>query len=259
MDHYPGGWQDCLPLAGVEGTAHGARYGLHGETPLIGWTVDLPQQPDEVAELTCSVKLVRYPLTVTRHLELDGNGLHVTWELVNESQCRLPIVWLQHLAFGEPLLGPEARIELPDCWVTVDDEPQGESPLDPGKEFAWPTSDHGTDMRVVQPRSAGIHDLSYLHELDAGTYTVRNPDQNLAATVRFDQEVFGCLWCWRAFGGFTESPFFGREYVLGLEPATGWPASNVPQSQGEDGTQSLQYLEPGETLTTWMDLTVFEP
>ena len=50
------------------------------------------------------------------------------------------------------------------------------------------------------------------------------------------------------------SPFFRREYVLGLEPCTGWPAGDVPESHDEDGTGTLERLSPGETVETSLEV-----
>nr|WP_233194420.1 DUF4432 family protein [Haloferax marisrubri] len=259
MDHYPGGWQDCLPLAGVGGSAQGATYGLHGETPFMGWDIEFPNQPSAVAALDCFVELVRYPVRVKRRMELQGSEIRIEWDVENESECSLPVVWLQHIAFGEPLLSPESVIELPESLVTVDNEPQGESELIPGEQFKWPVSTDGVDLSAISGPNSRIHDLSYIHTLSDGTYTVKNPSADLAVTVAFDTDVFDSLWCWRSYGGYTDSPFFGREYVLGLEPATGWPAANIPESQGEDGTGTLLTLGPKETLSTWLTLDVSSP
>lgn len=257
MDHYPGGWQDCLPLAGNEPCAHGANYGLHGESSLQAWDYDVVEESSDRVIVTFSCDLVRYPFHVERtlRLERDSPTLSVTERIRNNGAVELPYVWLQHIAFGAPLLSDETILEFPDCRVTVETEPQGESPLTWGETFQWPTSNMGVDMRKVPSPDAGIHDLSYAHDMQEGWYAVTNPRREFGVVVSFDHTLFESVWVWRACGGFQESPFFGREYVLGLEPCTGWPANDIPDSHGPDGTGTLETIEPGATVVTTVDVT----
>lgn len=251
LDHYPGGWQDCLPMAGNNPFAHGAEYGMHGESALLPWEYEIVREDHRVA-VHLARDLVRFPFHVERSLSLErgGSTLRVEETVTNEGQVELPLVWLQHIAFGEPLLSADAEIDLPGGNVAVEPEAVGESPLTWGDEFEWPTDDTGTDLGSVPEPGAGIHDLSYIHDLDGGWYALRNPTIDLGVAVSFDETLFEAVWCWRGFGGFETSPFFGRETVLGLEPCTGWPASNVPESQGPDGTDTLERLAPDEAVET---------
>jgi hypothetical protein len=139
--------------------------------------------------------------------------------------------------------------------VTVESEPQGESPLDWGESFSWPVSDSGVDLSRVPPDGDGVHDLSYLHTLSEGWYAITNPVLDVGVAVSFDAELFESVWCWRACGGFRSSPFFGREYVLGLEPATGWPASDVPESHDRTGTAT--HIDPGGVVETTIETTIY--
>jgi galactose mutarotase-like enzyme len=259
MDYYPGGWQDCLPLAGNDPSAHGAAYGIHGETSLQAWEYDVVEDSPDRAEVAFTCNLVRYPFHVERTLALEGGSstLSVTERVVNEGAVELPYVWLQHLAYGAPLLSGDTVVDLPGGRVTVEEEPQGESPLTCGESFDWPESESGVDMRDVPPRDAGVHDLSYVHDLPEGWYAVTDRAEEFGVAVSFDHSLFESVWCWRAFGGFEASPFFGREYVLGLEPCTGWPAGDVPESHDEDGTGTLERLSPGETVETSLEVTTY--
>jgi galactose mutarotase-like enzyme len=257
MDYYPGGWQDCLPLAGNAPSAHGAEYGIHGESSLLPWEYEIIESDDERVRVACTCELVRYPFAVQRTFTLERNSstLVIDESIENLGRVRLPFVWLQHVAFGSPLLSDDTRIDLPGAEVQVEDEPQGESPLDWGESFSWPVSDSGTDLSRVPPADAGVHDLSYLHTLSEGWYAITNPTLDLGAAVSFDEELFESIWCWRACGGFRSSPFFGREYVLGFEPATGWPASDVPDSHEQSGTQ--KQIRPDERVETTIEMTLF--
>lgn len=258
MDHYPGGWQECLPMGGADPAAHGAEYGIHGESSLLAWDYELVEG-DHGASASFATELVRYPFLVekTLSLEPDSSTLKVEERLTNDGKVELPYIWLHHLAYGPPILGEEARIDLAGATVTVDETPQGESPLTWGETFDWPRSADGVDMRQVPAPDAGIHDLSYLHDLAAGWYALTNPEIDLGVAVSFDENLFESVWCWRAAGGFDSSPFFGREYVQGLELCTGWPSSDLPDSQGPEGTRTLKTLEPGETVETAFEVTTY--
>lgn len=256
MDYYPGGWQDCLPLAGNNPSVHGAEYGMHGEAALLPWEYEIVRENRRV-KVHLTRDLVRFPFHVERSLSIEQgeSTLRVEETVTNEGQVKLPLVWLQHIAFGKPLLSADAEIDLPGGQITVEPETIGESPLTGGDEFEWPADDNGTDLRSVPEPGSGVHDLSYIHDLHDGWYAIRNPAIDLGVAVSFDETLFKAVWCWRGFGGFETSPFFGRETVLGLEPCTGWPASNVPESQGPDGTSTLERLAPDETVETSIFVT----
>lgn len=258
MDHYPGGWQDCLPMGGVNPSAAGAEYGIHGESPLLKWEYNIQREDDRVV-VHLATELVRYPFTVERTLSLerDASTLEVSATIINQGTTELPYIWLQHIAFGDPLVSEGAMIDLPGASVTVESEPQGETPIEWGDEFEWPTDERGTALDTVPDTDGGIHDLSYLHDLDGGWYSLTNPSLGRGVAVSFDEALFKSVWCWRGFGGFDASPFFGRETVLGLEPCTGWPSSDLPDAQGKDGTGTLKAIAPDESVTTDLSVTTY--
>lgn len=259
LDHYPGGWQECLPMGGVDPSSHGAEYGLHGESPLMSWDYDLNDENQDSASVTFSTELVRYPFAVekTFTLENDSCTLRVSEEVRNEGAVELPYVWLHHIAYGLPLISEAARIDLPDAEVSVDETPQGESPLEWGSSFDWPHSTTGVNLAELPPTDSGIQDLSYIHDYEDGWYALTNSDVDLGIAVSFDESLFESIWMWRSFGGFEGSPFFGRERVVGLELCTGWPSSDVIDSQGEDGTETLKTLSAGESVETEFEMSTY--
>lgn len=259
MDHYPGGWQDCLPMGGNNPSAAGAEYGQHGESPLIPWESDVVEATDRAVAVRFSCELVRYPFRVEKTLRLErgSSTLSVKERIENLGTVELPYVWLQHLAYGLPLVEEGARIDLEGATVTVEDEPIGESPLEWGATFEWPGPDDGVDMSRIPGRNRTIHDLSYLHDLESGWYAITNPDLNLGVGISFDEALFESLWCWRALGGFEASPFFGREHALGFELCTGWPATDPTETQGPDGTDTLNHLSGGESVSTDFEVTTY--
>lgn len=253
-DHYPGGWQVNLPVAGYTEGFGDAPYGLHGESSLIPFESRVEQTPDAV-RLHLSTDLVRYPFHVERTLTLAAGEptLHVEESITNESPRKLPYVWQYHLALGRPLIGPSARLDVPAATGVVDDYgPDHKNARLAGDEtFDWPHAPgkrgDTVDLREFPPTDSTIHDVAYATDLDEGWYAVTNPDLNVGFAFSFPVDPFESIWYWQPFGGHHTSPYFNRNYNVGLEPTTAYPASNIPDAQEENGT--MKHLEAGETVT----------
>lgn len=253
-EHYPGGWQVNLPVAGDGMDIDGSAYGLHGESALLPWDPEIIRADDDAVTLRLSVDLVRYPFSVERELTLPAgeSRLEIAESVTNLGGVSLEYVWQQHVTVGAPLLSAAARLDLPDAsGVTPpygDDFPNGRLAGD--ETFEWPhasRADGGmVDLREIPPEDATIHDLSYLVDLADGWYALTNPDLDLGFALRFPLDPFECLWYWQAFGGYHESPWFNRNYNVGLEPTTAYPGGDVPQAQRANGTMNV--LDPGETV-----------
>lgn len=246
MDHYPGGWQDVLPAAGGPATVAGAPLALHGESPLVPWEATIVSDSSTKVTVELSVSLTRYPFDVERTLTLraDDSTLYVDESITNRGEVETPYSWLQHLAFGPPFISPDAELEIP-CETILTDPDLGQNAQVPaGERFEWPTVDTGdstVDLREFPPKNDRVHDLSALTGLE-GRYTIRNPELDLGVTVRFPEHLFEYVWFWRAFGGFEEAPYFGRNYTAGLEPCTSIPNAGLERAI-ENGTANR--LGPG--------------
>ena len=250
LDYYPGGWQDVLPAAGGPTTAHGAPLALHGEAPLVPWDATVLEDSLDRAQLRLSVSLSRYPLEVERYLTLEKGSATLTVDETVENIGEVPVdySWLQHIALGEPLVGSDARLEVP-CETVLSDPDRGANGQFPaGESYEWPVAqlpDGEVDLREFPPKGERIHEVLALTDLSEGQYTVTNPSLDLATTVRFPEKVFEYLWYWRAFGGFEDAPFFGRNYNAGIEPATSIPNAGLEAAR-ENGTANR--LKPGEEV-----------
>ncbi|MFB6106225.1 MAG: DUF4432 family protein [Halobacteriaceae archaeon] len=263
LDHYPGGWQVNLPVAGYTDSFGTAPYGLHGESALLPFESRVVRDDDEAVELALRAEFVRYPFSVERRLTLpaDEPALHVAESVTNEGTVERPYVWQHHLALGRPLLGPAARLDVPADRGVVDDYgPDHENArLAAGESFAWPhapRADGGeADLRQFPPHDAEVHDVAYATDLREGWYAVTNPALDLGFAYRFPTDPFECLWYWQPFGGDVELPYWGRNYTAGLEPTTAYPAADIPDAQAANGT--LKTLEPGETLSASFVATTY--
>lgn len=257
LDYYPGGWQTVLPAAGGPTTATGAPLALHGESSLISWETEITNDTEAEVAVEFTASLTRYPFTIEREVSLTAgsSALTITEEVTNEGAVTVPYSWLQHIALGEPLVAPEAKLEAPCKTVLVDPDQTAETArLPPGETYEWPiceTDDGPIDLRQFPPRSERVHDLVALADLTDGYYTVSNPDLDLGVTVSFPESLYNYLWYWQPLGGFEEAPFFGRNYNVGLEPCTSIPNAGLEHAV-ENGT--AESLKSGETQRSTVTL-----
>lgn len=261
LDRYPGGWQDVLPEAGGGSDVAGAPLAQHGESSIVPWSARITEDSDERVAARFSVDLSRYPFHVERELSLraDEPFLRVDEEVRNEGEVGVDYSWLHHIALGEPLVSPAARLEA-DCErVVVDpDHDPDTRRLPRGESFDWPICETGhgeVDLRRFPPKSERVHDIAALADFSDGRYAVVNPELDLSAAVDFDADLFEYVWYWGAFGGFEDAPFFGRNYNVGLEPATSRPVAGLERAI-ENGTAN--HLAAGESVETSLTFSVDE-
>ncbi|MFB6136798.1 MAG: DUF4432 family protein [Halobacteriaceae archaeon] len=270
-DHYPGGWQVNLPVAGFTDSFGDAPYGLHGESSLLPFEYDAREEGD-AAVLDLAVELVRYPLRIERTLRLPAgeSTLHVEETVENTAPRPVPYVWQHHLALAEPLVEPGARLDVPAASWVVDDYGPGHrnNRLAGGESFEWPhapaAADGGetapqagdtVDLREFPPTDSTIHDVAYARDLEAGWYAVTNPARDVGFAFSFPTDPFESLWYWQPFGGHHDSPYYNRNYNAGLEPTTAFPAGNIPEAQEANGT--MKEIGAGETLTAAFAATTY--
>jgi len=261
-DHYPGGWQVNLPVAGYTEGFGDAPYGLHGESALLPFDYSIDRGDDEV-RLGLEAEFVRYPFTLEREFVLPaGEGRLLVEETVtNTGGKAVPYIWQHHVALGAPLIGPEATLEIPaETGVVEEYGPDHENArLAGGETFDWPdapASDGGTvDLKSFPPEGARIHDVAYATDLEEGWYTVTNPEIDLGFGFRFPTDPFECVWYWQPFNGYGESPFYNRNYNVGLEPTTAYPSGDIPEAQHETGT--LKAIDPDESISASVEAVTF--
>jgi hypothetical protein len=254
-DHYPGGWQVNLPIAGYGAEIDGSRYGLHGESALRPWDATVTQDDADTVTLHLETELLRYPFHIERELTLpaDEPRLEIDETVTNHGEVGLEYVWQQHVALGPPLVGPGARLDVPASGGLVEDYgPEWQNArLESDAAFDWPEApgvDGGTvDLSTDVPdRDANTHDVAFATELDAGWYALTNTELDLGVALTFPTDPFECVWYWQPFGGYEDAPYYGRNYNVGLEPTTAYPSGDLFDAQRETGT--LDTLQAGESI-----------
>jgi uncharacterized protein DUF4432 len=225
LDSYPGGWQEVLPNGGAPSVYRGASFAQHGEVATVPWDYDVL---DESA-VRFSVTVRRMPLRLVKTLRLRGGGLEIDEELVNQAPVPLEVMWGQHITFGAPFLGPGCRIRVPEG-ISVTPHataihPSGTRRVAAGGPYRWPTVPDGSggtvDLSVV-PERGEPSEIVYLSGFgDTGWYELEG------LRVEWDATVLPYLWLWQELGASTDYPWWGRAYVVGLEPFSSYPTDGL--------------------------------
>jgi hypothetical protein len=242
LDHYAGGWQEIFPNGGPAATSAEAHYGQHGEVCQLPWDYEVVEDTPQQVAVRFSVRGHKAPVLLERVLRLrqDDPVLEVSERLVNESPIELRAMWGQHIVLGTPYLAPGARIRLPDG-VRGIPHPTAVSEhgrrVAPDGEFAWPlaTGPTGGDVDLsVVPDAGAPSEMLYLTGFgDEGSYEVDGGGPTFRVT--WDARVLPYLWLWQELGAGEGHPWYGRAYVMGLEPFSSHPTEGLPAAV-ENGT-----------------------
>lgn len=254
FDTYPGGWQEVLPNGGAPARYRGAPLDQHAELVGLRWDCAVVADGESEVAVRLSARCVRTPLLVRKVLRLRRGEprLLVEEELVNEAPVTVHAMWGQHLAYGAPFLRPGYRIRLPEG-VRVLPHPEPINPPDravaAGGPYPWPLVPAPDGDRVdlsVVPDRGGPSDIVYLTGFSAGWYELADPDSTAGVRVEWDATVLPYLWLWHELGGSRDYPWWGRAYVVGVEPFSSYPTDGLP---GAVDNGSALELPGGQTRT----------
>ena len=262
LDFYEGGWQTVLPNGGYPGNVNGADLGLHSDVNNIPWECSILVDSPERVSVIFSAKSIRYPLNIERKLTLYNHSkiLEIEQTIHNDGEENIDVVWLEHIALGEPIISENSTLYLPEksTILTHPDDVEASSKLNPDFKGPWPYAElkngNKIDFRKIPPKKDRSLDMAYISEMDKGWYAIRNNKNNLGWVVSYPEEIFKYLWYWRNFGGGYGYPFYGRSYNAGLEPCTSYNNSGLEESI-KNGT-SLK-LEPKETIKAKINAGIF--
>jgi hypothetical protein len=251
LSRYRAGWQVLFPNAGAEGVVDGVPIAFHGETSQAHLEV-LSTSGTE-----CVLRAhARLPLELTRTVRLlpDSATVQVEETVVNVGSTKVPFVWGHHPTFPA-ITG--ARIDSPGRRTIV--EPRTPGPLAPD-EGLWPRLnrlDGAVEDVSAIPGSTQVR-LLYLPDLVEGWVALRPPVNGGLPVdgvgLAWDIVSFPHMWLWlqNADPGF---PWFGRARMVGLEPQRSWPFDGIVGAI--ERNQHLS-LEPGESMSSWITLALFE-
>ena len=239
-DLYGGGWQDALPVIG-NGLLehHGAKYGTHGETPVMRWDCEILEEEGSSASAVLRVQGMRYPfrLEKTVRIEYDLAELKISEKLSNLSPQDLEFFWLQHPSFGEPFLGPGDQIELPSGSEVVNFEDINPNGRIAGGSFPWPkvNSRKSTDIDLsVIPQRELVAEETCFIKVKEGWYALKNPRLGLSFRLEWDPSVFGWVWFWQNYN-LPDYPYYGGAWNAAIEPATSPPTDIAKRQSNNSG------------------------
>lgn len=254
IDHYEGGWQEIFPNGGAPSVYRGARLAQHGEVSGLPWECEVSADTPERVSVRLSVRTRRMPYRVERTFTLVSGSaaLEIEGRVTNESGVELHAMWGHHLVYGRPFLKAGHRIRVPDGVVVVPHhsaiEPGGRRVAE-GGPWEWPSVPaHGggtTDLSIVQ-EPGSPSDVMYLTGFSEGWYEISG---DIGMRVEWDASVLPYLWLWQEFGASAGYPWWGRAYVLGLEPFSSMPTDGLASAVA-NGTALT--LGPHETKVSSM-------
>jgi galactose mutarotase-like enzyme len=249
VNGYGGGWQVLLPSGGGPCVHAGVEHVYHGEAASTAWT--WTAVGDSAVQL--EVRLCHTPLRITRLVTLEEEGvLRILETVTNEGGEAVDWMWVHHPAFGEPLVGPDTRLDVPAGWAEADAADMGPfNPLVPGRRTTWPQAEVAgggeVDLRRLPSEGGPRQLLAYLGDLREGRFTVANPAVDLCVTLRWDLRVFPYLWLWQELAASSGYPWYRSVRAIALEPASSMPADGLAAAAAR-GAQRV--LEPGSSDTT---------
>ena len=249
LDSYPGGWQEVLPNGGAPSRHRGAVLGQHAEVANLRWDAEVVEDDPTGVAVRLSVVTRRFPLRLTKVLRLRAGEarLSVEEDLTNAAPVPVEVMWGQHLAYGAPFLRPGARIVLPDG-VRVTPHAGAINPphraMRAGGPYDWPlvpAPDGGTTDLSVVPAPGSPSDIAYLSGFgDNGWYELRSGDDGAGVQVAWDATVLPYLWLWHELGATADWPWWGRAYVVGLEPFAGYPTDGLAAAVANGSALTLE-------------------
>jgi hypothetical protein len=255
LDHYAGGWQEVFPNGGPTAEFLGARYGQHGEVCQLPWDYEIVEDTPTAVAVRFSVRGHKLPVHLERTMALGAEEavLHVSERLVNESDVELRAMWGLHVVLGAPYLVPGARIRLPAGARVL---PHPTPVCDAGRRVrgdgvcAWPLAPgvNGGEVDLsVLPEVGAPSEMLYMTDLPEGWYEVHG--ERHAFRLEWDVGVLPHLWVWQELGASRGYPWYGRPYVMGLEPFSSHPTDGLPAAVA-NGT-ALRLAGGEERRLTW--------
>ena len=200
------------------------------------------------------MELFGAPLLLHRAVQLDGGVLRVEDTVTNAGDAPRSVAWVQHVGFGAPLLAEGSRLHLPSCTVRADPQAPG-TLLAPDSAHAWPwatSADGGSlDLRELPGPHRPREVFAALTDLAAGWCAVTNPVRGVGVSLRWDVDRFPYAWLWQEMHATSSFPWFGRAYVLGIEPA------NVLPDHGRSRPPAPSCAPVNHHLTTSFEISIF--
>lgn len=263
LDAYGGGWQELFPNGGNACVYRGAELGFHGEASVSAWHDRKETSRSGEAMLHLALNLARSPFSMEKTITLDAERPVLTiWErIVNNGVERMPYMWGHHPAYGAPFLAEGCELSIPARTFRAEQQQTvGHTWMSPGVTSRWPMAPKPngseTNLRYIPGPEAKVANMGYVTDLEAGWYSLTNRKLGLGVGLTWQLDVFPVVWLWQELCGSRDHPWYGRSYVMGVEPHTSALGRGLVQAI-EHGV--AKWLEPGQAVEMTMRAVLFEP
>jgi hypothetical protein len=274
LDHYEGGWQEIFPNGGDACSYRGAMLNFHGEASVSAWDYTVQRRSEATAAVDFSVELARSPFRLHRTVSVEKSlpALILEESIENRGEEDLHFMWGHHPAFGAPFLDGGCRLQAPALsFLAHNTEIAPTCRIAAGTRGHWPVLDGKNgdkiDLSIVPPRVDRVTEFGYLCDLEDGWYALTNNALDLGFGFAWPKDVFPYLWFWQELRGSFGYPWYGRCYVMAVEPFTSIPGSGLAMAV-DNGTAPLLragsrvearlaavFLESGEVTSVNLDGT----
>jgi hypothetical protein len=193
-----------------------------------------------------------------RVFTLDGETVTIAETVTLHGSRAIDVMWGHHPTFGSDLLAAPFAISTGARRVVVDDrfDPPA-NPLKPGTSAAWSEVPGKTaPVNLARPRGP-MAAMAYLLDFETPWASIRRLDGAIAVELSWDGRVFPCAWLWIELEGTRDAPWSGKTRLIGIEPNTTWPGNGLLDCYRRGS--ALLTLNPGQSLSAWIRLRVFQP
>jgi galactose mutarotase-like enzyme len=212
------GWDECLPSVAaceMQTAAHTVLIPDHGDF----WQVEWHTLSQTKTDVTLSADGFSLPLRFSKTLQLLGNRLHVSYELLNRSAEPVEYVWSAHPLFA---VEPGDRILLPDSVSEVTVEGSARNRLGKqGSKVAWPKAvlenSNALDLSVAGNVTDRIGDKLFAASPKEGWCAIVRHRLRCRVELRYNAGQLPFLGLWICYGGWPESGV-NRQQCVALEP-----------------------------------------
>ena len=261
LDAYSGGWQDLFPTYSAMAHFEGGLVGVHGEACMYPWDCTIVRDEVDCVEAHLTLRMQRTPFRLEKTLRItaDSAALDMHEVIINEGTVPQDFMWGQHPAYGVPFLDENVRLHLdgePDVIA-----PQGtichHTPFACEQKGKWPYLPDKDGKPMDLSRAYGPEEKLYMEycisNLAEGKYELVNEGTKLGVRMTWDKEVCPYLWVWGLYHGIDKYPWYGRSYVMAVEPWSTFPA-NYDEAKENGG---LLHLEAGARMETDLRAELF--
>ena len=255
LDYYEGGWQEIFPNINTPANYKGAPLGIHGEVDTIKWSAAVIKDEPEEVSVKFSVRTLRTPYKLERTLTLKTYDptLYIEESVTNEGMNEEQFMWAHHPALGPVFLDETCEIEFAKGATA---QVMAPGALVNGEKFIWPNAPLNEggilDVSKVRPPEDKRY-VEYAVTGGGGGYKIFNNGLGLGFGMQWDEEIFKYTWVWEPCCSNDGYPWYGRNYVLGIEPWSHVPPDMEAMVNNDEGI----HIGPGKTITTKMKAFAF--